>query len=94
MKKEKKIKPPVSELDLAKQALNKRKHVLRLREAERSSHTFEPLEETAKRYGMNPSALIKVCLRNNVLLRRDNNGILQFDGTALDEAILNPLKAE
>lgn len=94
MKKEKRIKTPVSELELAKQTLYKRKHVLRLREAERDSHIFEPLEKTAKRYGMNPSALIEVCLRNRVLLRRDNNGILQFDGTALDEAILNPLKDE
>ena len=94
MKKEKRIKTPVSKLELAKQSLYKREHELRHMEAVRNSHSFEPVEETAKRYGMNPSELIEVCLRNHVLLIRDNKGILQFDGTALDEAIRDPLKME
>lgn len=76
-----------SELEQAKQAISKRMHLLRHKDAIRAGHAFEDIEKTAARYKVKPGKMIALCLRKGVLVTYGKAGQIQCDKTALEHSL-------
>ena len=77
-----------SELEQAKQAISKRMHLLRHKDAIRAGHAFEDIEKTAARYKVKPGKMIALCLSNDVLVTYGKAGQIQCDKTALERSFI------